>query len=75
MVLDVSLETRETGRGMNSRVSEKPTLARAMGLATGLDGWTAGPLGVAIFCGASSAGAGGGGVSSLGELPAVSGKA
>lgn len=27
-VLEVSLETRESGRGMNSSVSEKPTLAR-----------------------------------------------
>lgn len=31
-VLDVSLDTRERGLGMNSRVSEKPTLFRAIGL-------------------------------------------
>lgn len=36
-VLEVSLETRDRGRGMNSRVSEKPTLLRACGLTTGSD--------------------------------------
>lgn len=29
-VLDVSLDTRDNGRGMNSRVSEKPTRALAV---------------------------------------------
>lgn len=32
-VLDVSFETSESGRGMNSKVSENPTLARMLGLA------------------------------------------
>jgi hypothetical protein len=31
-VLEVSLETKDRGLGMNSRVSEKPTLARFAGL-------------------------------------------
>jgi len=30
-VLEVSFETRERGRGINSKVSEKPTLLRAGG--------------------------------------------
>jgi hypothetical protein len=34
MVLEVSLETRESGLGMNSRVSEKPTRALGAGLAS-----------------------------------------
>ena len=37
MVLDVSLETRESGRGMNSTCSENPTRARPTGLGVGLD--------------------------------------
>lgn len=32
MVLEVSLETNDKGRGMNSRVSEKPTRARLLDL-------------------------------------------
>jgi len=34
-VLEVSLETRDNGRGMNSNVSENPTLARVAGLGVG----------------------------------------
>lgn len=34
-VLEVSLDTIDSGRGMNSRVSEKPTRARVTGLAAG----------------------------------------
>ena len=37
MVLDVSLETRDRGRGMNSMRSEKPTRARPTGFGVGLD--------------------------------------
>jgi hypothetical protein len=36
IVLEVSVETIESGRGMNSRVSENPTLARPAGFAEGL---------------------------------------
>lgn len=39
-VLEVSLETSDNGRGMNSSVSENPTLLRAWGLATGWDSGT-----------------------------------
>jgi hypothetical protein len=34
-VLDVSFETKDKGRGMNSRVSEKPTRVRGARLAEG----------------------------------------
>lgn len=34
-MLEVSLDTIDNGRGMNSSVSEKPTRARVTGLATG----------------------------------------
>lgn len=34
-VLEVSLDTRDNGRGMNSKVSENPTLLRAWGLIGG----------------------------------------
>lgn len=34
-MLEVSLETSDKGRGMNSKVSENPTLALAVGLAVG----------------------------------------
>ena len=59
MVLDVSLETRERGRGMNSIRSEKPTLARPTGLGVGLDSSAtlAGSLGgVAVSRATGSAG-------------------
>jgi hypothetical protein len=41
-VLDVSLDTKDNGRGMNSKVSEKPTRFRACGLAMDSDCGTGG---------------------------------
>jgi len=43
-VLEVSLDTRDRGRGINSSVSEKPTLLRACGLTTGSDSGATGDL-------------------------------
>jgi hypothetical protein len=42
IVLEVSLDTKDNGRGINSKVSEKPTLFRACGLAMGSDCGTGG---------------------------------
>lgn len=41
-VLEVSLETNDNGLGMNSKVSEKPTRARAAGFDDGVGGTLAG---------------------------------
>lgn len=49
IVLDVSLETRDKGLGMNSKVSEKPTRALGAGLTSSASG--AGVSVVLLSCG------------------------
>jgi hypothetical protein len=76
MVLDVSLETRDSGRGMNSTRSEKPTRARPTGFGVGLDSSAtlAGSLGGVIVPGDSTCTSEMTSVSAAWTGPFVSGK-
>ncbi len=72
-VLDVSLEMRDSGLGINSRVSEKPTLARFTGRGAGFGTPTTELVGVTVGCDTSST-VTGGFVSGFGSRSFISGK-
>ncbi len=73
-VLDVSLETRESGRGMNSSVSENPTLALLAGFDIGFDSST-GAMGRKTLACSTSGKTGRAGPSDLATCLSISGKA